>query len=76
MFTITNIKSALLSTVLMAIVGMAVYVIGLGDVFLIELKPLVNVGAIALLTGIVSVIKSLLTSYDTGKAVGVQVIDQ
>jgi len=76
MFTITNIKSALLSTMLMAIVGMAVYVIGLGDVFLIELKPLVNVGAIALLTGIVSVIKSLLTSYDTGKAVGVQVIDQ
>lgn len=72
MFDITAVKSALVSTVLMAVLAIAVYILNLGDVFKIEVNSLVNVGVMALLTGVVSLIKSLLTN-DEGKVVGIQV---
>lgn len=69
MFNLEILKSALVSTVLMAVLAMAMYVLNLGDVFKIEVHSLVNVGVMALLTGVVSLIKSLLTDSE-GKFVG------
>ena len=69
---ITSIKSALVSSFLMAILALAVYVLNLGDVFKIEIHSLVNVIVMSFLTGIVSFIKSMITSED-GKVVGVQI---
>jgi len=59
---LTNIKSALVSVCLMAILSGSVYIIESGDIFAINWRTLVNIGSIALLTGIVSIIKSLLTN--------------
>ena len=68
--TVTNIKGALVSTVLMAVLAGAGYVVGLGDVFLVESKTLINIVVIALLTGVVSLVKNLLTNKE-GVFVGV-----
>jgi hypothetical protein len=65
----TNIKSAIISTVLTAILAMAVYVVSLNDIFVINLHTLINIGSISLLTGIISLIKSFLTT-DTGRFLG------
>lgn len=69
---ITMIKSALVSGVLAGILAGAVYIIGVGDVFALNLHSLVNVVAIAVLTVIVSLIKNIGTS-STGSFAGVQV---
>lgn len=65
----TNIKSALVSAVLMAILTVAGYVISLGNIFAIDWKVMANLGVISLLTGLVSLIKNYLTN-DDGKFVG------
>lgn len=68
----TKIKSALVSAILMAVVSMSGYVIGLGDVYSIDSKVLINTGIISLLTALVSLIKSIGTT-DGGKFAGIQV---
>lgn len=72
MFTIqwANIKSALVYVFLTASLSILVYIIGVGDVFLISGKSLINIGVMSISTGLVSVIKSLLTTND-GKFLGV-----
>jgi len=72
MFTINSadVKSALVSGLLTMVLAMAGYLIGVGDVFAIDVKTLVNVGALSALTAIVSVTKSFLTSNSTGKFAG------
>lgn len=65
----TNVKSALVSGVLTAVLAGAMYVIGVGNVFAINVHSLVNVVALGLLTSIVSLIKSLLTT-DKGNFLG------
>lgn len=69
---ITNIKSALISGVLMAILGVATYVIGVGDVFSADGHTIVNIAVLAVLTSFVSFVKSILTSTE-GTFAGVQV---
>lgn len=64
-----NIKSAMVSTVLTAFLSMAVYIVSLNDIFVINYRTLINIGAISLLTGIISLIKSFLTT-DTGRFLG------
>ena len=59
---LASFKSALISAVLMAVIAIAGYVIGLGDLWKIDLHSLTNIGVMALLTGIVSLIKNYLTS--------------
>lgn len=71
---LASFKSALISTLLMVVVAMAGYIIGLGDIFSIDLKVLTNIGVMALLTGIVSLIKNFLTS-DSGKFAGITKIE-
>ena len=58
----TNIKSALVSAVITAILAGAGYIIGVGNVFQIDVHAFVNVLALSALTALVSVIKSLLTT--------------
>lgn len=64
-----NLKGALVSGVLMAILSSSTYVIGIGDIFAVESKVLVNVAVISFLTAVVSLIKSLLTD-DSGAFAG------
>lgn len=56
-----SLKGALVSTLLMAILGVLGYVVGLGDVYKIDLHALVNVGVMSLSTGIISLIKNFLS---------------
>lgn len=71
MFTLTwsNIKGALVSGAIMGALAIGLYVIGLGDVFAIQWKPLINAGILSALTTIVSLVKSFLTT-DRGNFVG------
>lgn len=71
MFTLSwgNVKSAIISALVMAVLGMAGYVIGVGDIFSLDFHKLANIGALAGLTVIVSLVKNWLTT-DEGKFVG------
>jgi hypothetical protein len=69
---LTNLKSALLTAVMMAVLAMAGYAIGVGDVFALKTHELVNSGVMALLAGIVSYIKSSITN-SAGQSFGIQV---
>ena len=60
--SLTTLKSALVSVCLMAILAGAGYIIESGDIFSIDWRALANIGVIALLTGVVSIIKSLFTN--------------
>lgn len=62
MINLTNVKGALVSTLLMAVLAGLVYVLNVGDVFALDVKSLVNVVTLSLATGFISLIKSLLTS--------------
>lgn len=64
-----NIKSALVSGVITGILGVAGYIIEVGDIFKLDVHTLVNVGALSALTTIVSLIKSFLTT-SSGNFVG------
>lgn len=68
----TSIKSALVSGVITGILGIAGYIIGVGDIFKLDVHTLLNVGALAALTTVVSLIKAGLTT-DRGTIAGVQV---
>lgn len=65
----TKIRSALITALLTAVLATAMYVLGIGDVFKIDVHALVNVGALSLLTAVVSIIKSSFTT-DSGNFVG------
>lgn len=69
---ITNIKSALVSGVLMAILGIATYLLGIGDIFKADGHTVANIAVMAILTAIVSVVKNSLTT-STGKIAGIKV---
>jgi len=61
---LTQLKSALVSGVLTAILAGIGYIVGLGDIFAIDVHALVNVIALSFGTAIVSLIKALLTDND------------
>lgn len=71
LFTINwrDVKSALTNVFLSAVLGMGLYVLNVGSVFQIDFHSLVNIGAISVVTGIVSIIKHLLTTSE-GNFVG------
>jgi hypothetical protein len=60
--TFIQVKSALVSGVIAGVLAEAVYVIGHGSVFGLDVHTLVDVFAIAVLTAIVSIIKSIGTT--------------
>ena len=63
---LVNLKSAFIYAVLTALAAMLTYIVGLGDVFEISVKPLVNIGVLSLAVGLLSIIKNFLTA-DSGK---------
>lgn len=65
-------KSALVSAGIAAVLSVAGYVVGVGDVFKLDPHALINAGVLSALTAIVSLIKSAITT-DQGTALGVQV---
>jgi len=69
-----SFKSALVSAILLAVLAILAYIIGLGDLWKIDLRTLVNIGGIALATGIVSLIKNFLTS-NNGSFLGITKIE-
>lgn len=66
----TMLKSALTSGVLTAILAGAVFILGKGSVFGLDMHALINVVAMALLTTIVSLIKQMGTT-EAGNFMGV-----
>ena len=70
--SLVNLKSALVSAVLMALVGIIAYVLQVGNIFALDFHTLANVGAVAFLTGLISFFKSSLTS-PVGTFAGVQI---
>ena len=64
-----NIKSALVYGLLSALLAICVYAVGIGDVFKMDWKALVNAGFFAFLMALVSLLKNLLTT-DSGKFMG------
>ncbi len=68
--SLTNLKSAIVFAILTAVVAMMIYVIGLGDIFLVDTRTIVNIGAMSLLNGILSLLKSFLTNAN-GEFLGV-----
>ena len=64
-----DVKSALVSAFIVAFFAAAAYVVGVGDLFAINIHTLVNVTTLAGLTAVVSLIKSLLTTT-SGNFVG------
>jgi hypothetical protein len=69
---LTKIKSALVSLVIAGVLAGAIYILGIGNIFALDLKGLINVVAIAVLVGLVSLLKSWGTT-PTGTFAGVQV---
>lgn len=59
-----DVKSAIVYAVLTALAALIVYLIGLGDVFLLTFKPVVNIFVLSLAAAILSVIKHALTTSD------------
>ena len=69
----SNVSSAVVSGVITGVLGIAGYIIGVGDVFNLDVHTLLNVGALSALTAVVSLIKSLLTT-NSGTVAGIQVV--
>lgn len=65
----TKVKSALVSGFIAAFMGVAGYVIGIGDIFLLDGHALANVAVLSALTAVVSLVKSSMTNYE-GKFAG------
>jgi hypothetical protein len=64
-----NVKSALVSALITAVLAIAGYIIGVGNIFEIDVHAMANVGALSALTAIVSIVKSFLTT-SSGNFVG------
>lgn len=67
---LTNVKSALVSALITAVLAGAGYIIGVGNVFTIDVHALVNVLSLSALTALVSLLKALGTT-PSGSFIGV-----
>lgn len=76
MFTLswTNVKSAIIYAVLMALVSMGIYVIGVGNIFALDTHVLINSGVLAIVTAFVSLVKNFFTDNSGNFAGIVQVV--
>lgn len=64
-----NFKSALISGLITGVLGIAGYIIGVGDIFKLDVHTLLNVFSLSALTTVVSILKSFLTT-NAGNFVG------
>ncbi len=58
------IKSALISGLITGIIGVAGYIMGVGDLWKLDVHALLNVFAMSALTSIVSLVKAAMTKED------------
>lgn len=65
------VRSALVSVFLWVFIAVAGYIIGLGDIWKVDWKVMANIGALSLLTGLVSLVKEYFIKND--KIFGMQV---
>lgn len=75
MITLTQVKSALVSAGIAAVLGVAGYILSVGDIFQIDIRGLSNVAVLSFLTAFVTVV-SLIKSAGTTRAgtfAGVQI---
>lgn len=70
--TFVQVKSAVVSGVIAGVLGVAMYVVGVGDLFKLDVHSIVNVFALAVLTTVVSLLKAVVTT-STGTVAGVQI---
>lgn len=70
--TLTNIKSALVSSGLMAVLSVLTYVAQSGSIFTLDWRSLANIAVLSFLTGVVSIFKNAMTSPQ-GTFGGIQV---
>lgn len=73
--TWTNIKSAIVYILLTAFIQIALYIIGIGDVYKLDSHLVINMAVTSLLVGAVSVVKNLLTTND-GNFLGVTKVSE
>lgn len=69
---ITNLKSALVSAVLMAILAVLAFIVQQGSIFGLNVQQVANVFVISLFTAIVSFVKNSFTS-PVGTFAGIKV---
>ena len=72
-WNLKDVVSALMSSLLMALIAVLGYVMQVGDIFGINLRTLTNIGVMAGLTGIVSLLKTLLTTSEGNFLGGVSI---
>lgn len=68
-----NLKSALIYALLMGVVSIGIYIVGVGDIFKIDPHALINSGILAAVTGLISLLKNLLTD-NAGKFLGMTTV--
>lgn len=71
-----QIRSACVSIGLAVVLAVAVYIVGVGDIFAIEYKTLINIGVLAGLVGIIDLVKSLLTTKQGDFVGAVNIVKQ
>ncbi len=69
---ITSLKSAFVSAVLVALIVVFSDIIAVGNIFELNWRDLANAGIMSLFTGLVSILKSLLTD-NSGKVLGMKI---
>lgn len=70
-----NIKSALISVGIAVVLAISGYIIGVGNVYALDVHVLVNSGAMAFFIALVSLLKSTNTD-STGNFMGIKIIDK
>jgi len=70
-----NFKSAVVSGLITGIIGIGLYVVGVGDLWKVDFHSLINIGSISAISAIVSLVKNFL-STNSGSVAGIQVVDK
>ena len=65
-----DLKGAVVSGLIMALFAMSMHILGVGNIYAVNIQDLINVGVLALLTSFVSLIKSFFTNEE-GNFLGV-----
>lgn len=57
-----NVRGALVTAFITAVITIFIYIIGVGDIFALNYKALANVGVLSALTAFVDLVRSALTT--------------
>lgn len=71
-FNWVNVKGAIVSGLFMAVLAILANIVSAQSIYVLDLRELLNIGAVAGITAIVSLMKNFLTD-ENGKLAGVQI---